>query len=46
MVQSQTRIGGSGLTTMLFQNQRLAYLQTLQDTPPTPVAQCPGRAAD
>jgi hypothetical protein len=39
MVQSQTRIGGSGFTTMLFQNRRLAYLQTMQDTPPTPVAQ-------
>jgi hypothetical protein len=39
MVQSQTRIGGSGFTTMLFQNQRLAYLQIIQDTPPTPVAQ-------
>jgi len=23
---------------MLYQNQRLAYLQTVQDTPPTPVA--------
>jgi hypothetical protein len=23
---------------MLFQNQRLAYLQVMQDTPPTPVA--------
>jgi hypothetical protein len=39
MVQSQIRIGGSGFTTMLFQNQRLAYLQIIQDTPPTPVAQ-------
>jgi hypothetical protein len=38
MSQSQARVGGSGLTTMLFQNQRMAYLQTLQDTPPTPVA--------
>jgi hypothetical protein len=38
MVQSQTRIGGSGFTVMLFQNQRLAYLQIIQDTPPTPVA--------
>jgi hypothetical protein len=38
-VESQTRIAGSGFTTMLFQNQRLAYLQTIQDTPPAPVAQ-------
>lgn len=37
-MESQTRIGGSGYTTMLFQNMRLAYLQTMQDTPPTPVA--------
>jgi hypothetical protein len=38
-VESQTRIAGSGFTTMLYQNQRLAYLQTIQDTPPSPVAQ-------
>lgn len=38
MSVSQTRIGGSGFTLMLFQNIALAYLQTLQDTPPTPVA--------
>jgi hypothetical protein len=38
MSVSQTRIGGSGYTLMLFQNIALAYLQTLQDTPPTPVA--------
>ena len=37
-MESKTRLGGSGYTTMLFQGQRLAYLQTLQDTPPTPVA--------
>lgn len=37
-MESKTRIGGSGFTTMLYQNIRLAYLQTLQDTPPTPVA--------
>lgn len=37
-MESKTRIGGSGFTTMLFQNQRLAYLQVMQDTPPTPVA--------
>jgi hypothetical protein len=38
-MESKVRIGGSGFTTMLFQNQRLAYLQNMQDTPPTPVAQ-------
>lgn len=38
MAESKVRIGGSGFTTMLFQNQRLAYLQVMQDTPPTPVA--------
>lgn len=38
MSQSQTRIGGSGLTTMLYDNMRLAYMQVMQDTPPTPVA--------
>lgn len=37
-MESKTRIGGSGFTTMLWQGQRLAYLQVLQDTPPTPVA--------
>ncbi len=37
-MESKTRIGGSGFTTMLYQNQRLAYLQVMQDTPPTPVA--------
>jgi len=37
-VESKVRVGGSGFTTMLFQNQRLAYLQVMQDTPPTPVA--------
>lgn len=37
-MESKVRIGGSGFTTMLFQNQRLAYLQVMQDTPPTPVA--------
>ena len=37
-MQSVARIGGSGFTTMLYQNQRLAYLQTMSDTPPTPVA--------
>lgn len=38
MAESKVRIAGSGFTTMLFQNQRLAYLQVMQDTPPTPVA--------
>ena len=38
-MESVTRIGGSGFTTMLFQNLRLAYLQVIAETPPTPVAQ-------
>lgn len=38
-MESKVRIGGSGFTTMLWQGQRLAYLQTMQDQPPTPVAQ-------
>ncbi|QDF18601.1 hypothetical protein SEA_SKOG_177 [Gordonia phage Skog] len=38
MTESKTRIGGSGYTTMTWRGQRLAYLQTLQDTPPQPVA--------
>jgi len=37
-MESKTRVGGSGFTTMLYQNRRLAYLQVMQDTPPTPVA--------
>lgn len=37
-MESKTRIGGAGFTTMTFRGQRLAYLQTLQDTPPQPVA--------
>jgi hypothetical protein len=37
-MESKSRIGGSGFTTMLWQGQRLAYLQVMQDTPPTPVA--------
>jgi hypothetical protein len=37
-VESKTRIGGSGFTSMTFRGTRLAYLQTLQDTPPQPVA--------
>lgn len=38
MAESKTRIGGAGFTTMTFRGTRLAYLQTLQDTPPQPVA--------
>lgn len=38
MVASATRIGGSGFTTMMWNGQRLAYLQVMQDTPPAPVA--------
>jgi len=37
-VESKTRIGGSGFTAMTFRGTPLAYLQTLQDTPPQPVA--------
>jgi hypothetical protein len=37
-MESKTRLGGSGFTSMLYQNKRLAYLQVMQDTPPTPVA--------
>ena len=37
-MESKTRIGGSGFTTMTFRGTRLAYLQTFQDTPPQPVA--------
>lgn len=37
-MESRTRIGGSGFTTMTWRGTRLAYLQTLQDTPPQPVA--------
>lgn len=38
MAESNTRVGGSGYTTLLFQGRRLSYLQVIQDTPPTPVA--------
>lgn len=38
MAEPKVRLGGSGLTTMTFRGTRLAYLQTLQDTPPQPVA--------
>ena len=37
-MESKTRVGGSGYTTLTWRGQRLAYLQTLQDTPPQPVA--------
>lgn len=37
-MESVTRIGGSGFTTMTWNGTRLAYLQVMQDTPPTPVA--------
>lgn len=39
MVATASRIGGSGFTTMLWNGARMAYLQVMQDTPPTPVAQ-------
>lgn len=39
MAESRTRIGGSGWTTFSFRGTRLAWLQTLQDTAPAPVAQ-------
>jgi hypothetical protein len=38
-MESVTRIGGSGFTTMLYQNRRLAYLQVIADQTPSPVAQ-------
>lgn len=38
MAAPNTRVAGSGFTTLLFQGKRLAYLQVVQDTPPTPVA--------
>lgn len=37
-MQSLTRVGGSGFTIMLWQGIRMAYMQVMQDTPPTPVA--------
>lgn len=37
-MESKTRIGGSGFTAMTWRGTKLAYLQTLQDTPPQPVA--------
>lgn len=37
-MESKTRIGGSGFTALTWRGTPLAYLQTLQDTPPQPVA--------
>lgn len=39
MSESVVRIGGSGFTVMTWRGTQLAYLQTLQDSPPQPVAQ-------
>ncbi len=33
-MEPNARLGGSGFTTMLFKGTRLAYLQTIVDTPP------------
>ncbi len=38
MPESKVRVGGSGLTVFSWQGQTLAFLQTIQDTAPTPVA--------
>ena len=38
MSESKTRVAGSGFTVMSWRGFRLAYLQSLQDTPPQPVA--------
>ncbi len=38
MPESKVRLGGSGLTVLSWQGQTLSYLQTIQDTAPTPVA--------
>lgn len=38
MSEPKVRIAGSGLTILAFRSERLAYLQTIQDTPPQPVA--------
>lgn len=38
MAPSVTRIGGSGSTSMMYQGLRMAYLQVVNDTQPTPVA--------
>ena len=37
-MESKTRVGGSGFTTMTWRGTRLAYLQTIQDTAPQAVA--------
>jgi len=39
MPQPKVRIGGSGFTVFSYTGKTLAYLQTIQDTAPTPVAQ-------
>lgn len=36
-MESKTRVGGSGFTTMTWKGTRLAYLQTIMDIPPRPV---------
>lgn len=38
MAEPKVRLAGSGLTVLSFRSEPLAYLQTLQDTPPQPVA--------
>lgn len=38
MTATLTRVAGSGFTTMLWNGTRLAYLQVMQETPPSPVA--------
>jgi hypothetical protein len=38
-INASVRVGGSGLTVATFRGQTLSYLQTIQDTAPTPVAQ-------
>ncbi len=38
MSQSNVRIAGSGYTTFTWRGKRIAYMQVLQDTAPTPVA--------
>lgn len=39
MSESKTRVAGSGWTTFTFRNQRIAWLQTIQDQAPQAVAQ-------
>lgn len=38
MVASNTRVAGSGFTTMMWNGSRMAYLQVMQEVPPSPVA--------